>query len=73
MAHGLDKCEVSMTIPFNPMEQWSGSVISSEPDTNVEMMAHIALTSLCEDCLTAIAALPIALLPIQNQKNLIWQ
>jgi hypothetical protein len=37
------------------------------------MMAHIALTSLCEDHLTATAALPIALLPIQNLENLVWQ
>jgi hypothetical protein len=46
MAHGLDKCEVSMMIPFNPMEPWSGSIIDNEPDTSVEKMAHIALTSL---------------------------
>jgi hypothetical protein len=26
MAHGLDRCEVSMMIPFNPTEPWSGSV-----------------------------------------------
>jgi hypothetical protein len=37
------------------------------------MMAHIALTSLCEDCLATTAALPIVLLPIQNQENPIWQ
>jgi hypothetical protein len=37
------------------------------------MMAHIALTSLCEDCLAATAALPIVLLPIWNQENPIWQ
>jgi hypothetical protein len=42
-----------MTIPFDLAKPWSGSVISSEPDTGVEIMAHIALTSLCEDCLTA--------------------
>jgi hypothetical protein len=64
MAHDLDRCEVSMTIPFDPTEPWSGSVISSELDTGVEMMAHIGLTSLCEDRLTATAVLPIALLPI---------
>jgi hypothetical protein len=68
-AHGMDQCEVSVTIPFDSMEPWSGSVISSEPDTSVELMAHIALTSLCEDRLTAIAALPIALLLIWNQEN----
>jgi hypothetical protein len=70
--HGLDRCEVRVMIPFNPTEPWSGFIISSEPDTGIEMMAHITLTSLCEDRLTATAALPIALLPIQNLENLIW-
>jgi hypothetical protein len=73
MAHGLDRCEISMMIPFDPTEPWSVSVISSEPDTGVEMMVLIALTFLCEDCLTATAALPIALLLIWNQENLMWQ
>jgi hypothetical protein len=63
--HDLDRCEVSVTIPFNPARPLSGSVIDTEPDTSIEMMAHIALTSLCEDRLTATAALPIALLPIR--------
>jgi hypothetical protein len=62
--HDLDMCEVSVIIPFDPARPWSGSVMGSEPDTGVEMMAHIALISLCEDGLTATAALPIALLPI---------
>jgi hypothetical protein len=62
-----------MMIPFDPTELWSGSVISSEPNTNVEMMAHITLTSLCENHLAATAALPIALLPIRNQQNPLWQ
>jgi hypothetical protein len=42
MAHGVDQCEVSMMIPFNPTESWSGSIIGSEPDTGVELMAHMA-------------------------------
>jgi hypothetical protein len=71
--HDLARCEVSVTIPFNPAKPWSGSVIGSEPDTGVKMMAHIALTSLCEDHLTATTALPITLLSIQDQENLIWQ
>jgi hypothetical protein len=62
--YDLDKCEVSVMIPFDLAEPWSGSIIGSKPDTDVEMMAHIALTSLCKDCLTATAALSIALLPI---------
>jgi hypothetical protein len=72
-AHGMDQCEVSVTIPFEPTEPWSGFVIGNEPDTDVELMVHIALTSLCKDRLTATAALPIALLLNRNQENPIWQ
>jgi hypothetical protein len=72
-AHGMDQCEVSVMIPFDPTEPWSGSVIGSEPDTGVELMAHIALTSLCEDRLAATTTLPIVLLPIQNQENPVRQ
>jgi hypothetical protein len=72
-AHGMDQYEVSVMIPFDPMEPWSRSVIGSEPDTGIELMAHIALTSLCEDRLTPTTALPFALLPIQNQENPVWQ
>jgi hypothetical protein len=71
--HSVDQCEVSVMIPFDPMEPWSGSVISSEPDTSVELMAHIALTSLCEEHLAATVALPITLLLIKNQENIVWQ
>jgi hypothetical protein len=69
----MDQCEVSVTIPFDPMEPWSGSVIYSKPDIGVELMAHIALTSLCEDHLVATAAMPIALLLIWNEENPVWQ
>jgi hypothetical protein len=55
-----------MMIPFNPAHPWSGSTVGSESDTDVEIMAHIALTSLCEDRLTATVALLIALLLIKN-------
>jgi hypothetical protein len=55
------------------MEPWSGSIIGSEPNTIIELMAHITLTSLCEDHLTATAALPIVLLPIHDQENTVWQ
>jgi hypothetical protein len=66
MAHGLDVCEASVTIPFNRTEPRSGSIISSELDTIVAMITHVALTSLCEDRLAAIAAMPMALLLIWN-------
>jgi hypothetical protein len=70
--HGLDQCEVSVMTLFDPMELWSGSVIGSEHDTDIKLMAHMALTSLWEDRLTATATLPNMLLPIQNQENPIW-
>jgi hypothetical protein len=70
--HDLDRCEVSVLIPIDPTKPWSGSNIGSEPNTGVEMMAHIALTSLCKDHLTATAALPIVLLSIWDQENPVW-
>jgi hypothetical protein len=68
--HNLDRCEISVMIPHDPVHPWLGSIIDSEPNTGVEMIVHIALTSVCEDRLAATAALPIALLLIQNQENL---
>jgi hypothetical protein len=72
MTNGLDVCEVSVTIPFDPTEPCSGSVVDSEPDTTIEMMAHVTLTSLYESHLTNTIALPITLLMIQNQENPVW-
>jgi hypothetical protein len=64
--------EVSVMIPLDPIEPWLGSVIGSKPETGIELMAHMALTSLCEDRLTATTVLPIVLLLIQNQENPVW-
>jgi hypothetical protein len=36
MAQGLDRCEVSVTIPLNPVEPWVGTVIGVELDDTVE-------------------------------------
>jgi hypothetical protein len=69
----LDRYEVSVTIPFDPAWPRSGSFIDSEPDTGIEMMAHITLTSMCEGRLTTTVALPITLLLIRDQENPIWQ
>jgi hypothetical protein len=69
MVDGLDMCETSMAIPLNPMEPWMGTFFSNKPDTTVEQMAHITLTSLCESHLAATATMPIALFLIQNQEN----
>jgi hypothetical protein len=73
MPHGPDVCKVSMMIPFDPIEPWSGSIIGSEPNTTIEMMAHVPLTSLCESRLAATTTLPISLFLILNQQNPMWQ
>jgi hypothetical protein len=73
MAHGQDKCEVSMVIPLNPSEPWMATVIGVELDETVEQTAQVALTSLCENRLTDTAAMPIALFPIRNQEDPVWK
>jgi hypothetical protein len=73
MVDGLDICETSMAIPLNPVKPWTGTIIGSEPDTTIEPMAHIALTSLCESRLAATAVMPFTLLPIWNQENPMWK
>jgi hypothetical protein len=51
--HDLNRCEVAVTIPFDPAEPWSGFIIGSDPDTGVEMMVHLTLTSpLLQHCLS---------------------
>jgi hypothetical protein len=66
MAHGMNVCEACVMIPIDPSEPWSQSIIGSEPDTAIEMMAHTALTYLSESSLIATATPPIALLLIWN-------
>jgi hypothetical protein len=73
MTNGLDICETSMTIPLNQEYPWMGTIVRSEPDTTVEQMAHIALTSLCESHLTTTVVMPSALFPIQNQETPVWK
>jgi hypothetical protein len=73
MAHGQDKCEVSMVIPLNPIEPWIATVIGVELDETVEQTTQVTLTSLCETRLTDTAAMPIALFSIHNQEDLVWK
>jgi hypothetical protein len=53
-------------IPFNPMVPWMGTVVGSEIDDDVEKMAHVMLTSLCESRLSATAEMPIMLFLIRD-------
>jgi hypothetical protein len=72
-ARGLDVCEVSVTISFDPMVAWMGTIIGSEPDTTILQTAHVALTSLYESRLAATASMPITLFPICNRENRVWK
>jgi hypothetical protein len=47
-----------------------GAIISNEVDDDIENMAHVALTLLCEHNL---ADTSITLFPIQNQDEPEWQ
>jgi hypothetical protein len=73
MAYDVELCDYSVTIPIDPSEPWSGSVIASEPNTAIEMMAHTSLTYMRESRLTATAALPTALHLIWHQENPVWR
>jgi hypothetical protein len=44
MAHSMEQCEVSITMPLNPMESWMAAVIGVELDDPVEQTAQVALT-----------------------------
>jgi hypothetical protein len=47
IAHSMEQCEVSVTIPLNPTEPWMAFIISVKLDDTVEQTAQVTLTSLC--------------------------
>jgi hypothetical protein len=73
MAHSVDQCEVSMTIPLNLMEPWMATVFTIELDDTIEKMAQDALASLCGSHLADTAAMPIALFPTRYQGDPMWK
>jgi hypothetical protein len=73
MAHSMEQCEVSVTIPLNSTEPWMASVIGVEPDNTVEQTAQVTLTSLCGSRLADTVTLPIVLFPIRYQGDPVWQ
>jgi hypothetical protein len=72
-AHGLDVWEVSLTVPFEPMDLWMGTVIGSEVDNTIEQTTLVGLTSLRESRLAATAEMPTVFSPIHNQEDPMWQ
>jgi hypothetical protein len=73
MAHSMEQCEVSTTIPLSPEEPWMATVIGIEFDDTANQTAQVAITSLCESRLADTAAMLIALFPIRYQGNPVWQ
>jgi hypothetical protein len=73
MAHGQDRCEVSVAISLNPTEPWMATIIEVELNETVKQMAQVTLTSLCESRLTDTATMLVVLFPIHNQDDPMWK
>jgi hypothetical protein len=65
MAHGLDQCEVSMSIPLNLTEPWMATIIGVELEETVEQTTQVGLAD--------IAAMRIALFLTCYQADPTWQ
>jgi hypothetical protein len=73
MAHGLDECTVSVTIPLNPMEPWMATIIIIELDDTIEQTAQVALASLCGNRIADTSVMPITLFLIRYRGDHVWQ
>jgi hypothetical protein len=73
MAHSMDQCEESVTIPLNLTAPWMATIISTELDDTVEQMALVVPVSLCGRHLANTAATPIALFPTHCKGNPVCQ
>jgi hypothetical protein len=73
MAHGQDRCEVSVKLPLSPTEPWGTTAIGVELDETVEQASHVALTALCGSRLNDTALMLIALFPIREQEEPMWR
>jgi hypothetical protein len=73
MAHGMDQCKVSMTIPLNPMELWMATIIGEELDDTIKQTAQVALTFLCGSHLADTTVMPITLFLTRYQGDPVWQ
>jgi hypothetical protein len=73
MAHGQDRCEVSVMLPLCLTEPWGMTIIGVELDETVELAAHVSLTALCGSRLNDTATMPIALFLIREQEEPMWR
>jgi hypothetical protein len=72
--HGC--CEVHVDIPAHPsdlgMTAWFTTAIGDDLDDTLERADHQALTEFYERHLPGLAGTAIALLPVQNEGNMVW-
>jgi hypothetical protein len=73
MAHSMDQCEVSVTIPLNPVEPWMATIIGVEQDDTIEQTALVALSSLCGSRLVNTTVIPIVLFEVHYRGDPVWQ
>jgi hypothetical protein len=72
MAHSMEHCEVSVTIPLNPVEPWMAIAIGVELDDTVEQTAQVALTNMCGSRLVDTTAMPITLFLVHYHGDPVW-
>jgi hypothetical protein len=73
MAHSMEQCEVSMTIPIQPEEPWTIIVVGVELDDTINKTAHFTLASLCGSHLADTATMLLALFLFRYQGDPVWQ
>jgi hypothetical protein len=75
--HDLQHCEVYVDIPSHPVfpdgSPWSTWAIGADMDDAIEKAAHMALTALCSQNVTATAGMPISLYPSQDRSDPEWK
>jgi hypothetical protein len=73
VAHSMEQCEVSVTIPLSPEEPWMATVINVELDDTVDQTTQVTFASLRGSRLTDTTTMPITLFPVRYQGDRMWQ
>jgi hypothetical protein len=72
VAHSMVRCEVSVTIPLNPMEPWMATIMGIELDDTIDQTVQVALSLLCGSRLADTAAMVIALFLVCYRGDPVW-
>jgi hypothetical protein len=73
---GLGRCKVHVDILAHPtsptMTAWFNTAWGDDLDDTLERAAHQALMEFCEGHLPVLGDTAMALLPVQNEGNVVW-